>query len=447
MGSKKSNILIISHDKIGPSMAGPGIRYHHMAEFLSSDFNITVGFFDPSYLPPKAFTRKYQVRSIDSNDFKSDFKDFDTIIAMYLTDVMLDYCVKSSVFLVFDLYAPVPVENLALKLFSGEQIEPHDIFAFNQTNSIYSRFFEYGDLFLVSNRRQKDFWLGNIFGAGLINLQSYPKRPIYDRVIEAPMGIESSLRLKHTKNVLRNSLPGITRKDKILLWTGGIWNWFDAQSLIRAMAILEKNHPEIKLVFFGITHPNPDVPTMREAYDARITAKEHGLLDKTVYMLDGWVKYEDRINYLLEADVAINTTHDTLENEFSHRTRVLDHFLTNLPTISTSGDYLSDDVIQPLQLGLTVPAGSPEDIAKAILDILTPQTHTKIKHNIATHLDKFDWKTTLAELRIRLLNDEPMLDRTVLEKKYRKKQKIVLLKRIIPIPIKKLLLKVVRYGK
>ncbi len=36
----KKYVLIISHDIISAQMAGPGIRYYHLAEVLSHKFNV-----------------------------------------------------------------------------------------------------------------------------------------------------------------------------------------------------------------------------------------------------------------------------------------------------------------------------------------------------------------------------------------------------------------------
>ena len=44
-------VLIISHDKVGKLMAGPGIRYHYMAKTLAKNFDVTVGFFGPENVP------------------------------------------------------------------------------------------------------------------------------------------------------------------------------------------------------------------------------------------------------------------------------------------------------------------------------------------------------------------------------------------------------------
>ena len=38
----KKYVLVISHDVIGAQMAGPGIRYYHIAEMLSRKFNVVL---------------------------------------------------------------------------------------------------------------------------------------------------------------------------------------------------------------------------------------------------------------------------------------------------------------------------------------------------------------------------------------------------------------------
>lgn len=446
----QQRILVISHDKIGSSMAGPGIRYHYMAEVLSEQFDVTVGFFDPTYLPDEEFERSYAVCSIDSNAFENDFNDFDTIISMYLTLPMLEFCRKHDIFMAFDIYAPVPVENLALKFYSGEPVKPEESYAYNQSNAMYAKFFAYGDLFLVSNQRQKDFWIGNIFGSGQIHLATYEKRQVLDRFIYAPMGVDTSIRLSHTKNVMRGIMPGITDKTKILLWTGGIWNWFDAQVLIKAMKQLEKSRPDIVLVFFGSKHPNPSIPAMRESTEAHQLAAELGLLGKTVFMNEGWVPYEQRINYLLEADVAVNTTLDTFENEFSHRTRVVDHILAGLPTIATKGDYLSDTAIELKRLGVTVPAGNVDAVVEAIEAVLKPENYAVYKKNLSAVRSEYDWHATLAPL-LNVLSQNPGKLPYLITKKVKSgsvKNSLIrrAARRFVPAKIKQMIIRALRYG-
>ena len=429
-------ILIISHDKIGSKMAGPGIRYHFMAEYLSQNMDVTIGFFDPTYLPDDAFAHNYSVKSIDAYSFEDDFAEFDYIIALWLSDSMMNYCNKNNKVAIFDIYAPVPVENLAVKLFSHLPITKDADYEYLESLKMYRKFLENGDLFLYSNERQRDFWMGYIFGALQITPSLYDKRPMYDRFIKAPMGIDADLKLEHKENVLRGVIGSIDKKDTILLWTGGIWDWFDAVSLIEAMALLKKQkRTDIKLVFLGTQHPNENTPKMSELLKSRNKAISEGLLDDTVYFLEGWVDYTKRIDYLLEADVAVYAHKPSIETEFSHRTRVLDHILAGLPTIGTRGDYLGD-VIEKDGLGVMVNPFDVASLAEVIIKLTDPKTRAIYKKNIEKHRSEFSWASTLEPLRSYLLSNPKKIERlpsvsTPLSKKYMAK-----VKKAIPKPIK-----------
>lgn len=429
-------------------MAGPGIRYHYMAEELSDTFDVTVGFFDPTYLPDKDFKHSYKVKDIPVPTFAEGFKGFDVIIALYLSEAMIDFCNRQNIFMVFDLYAPVPVENLARTFFGGNEVKPEHDFEYSSSIAMYRSFFENGDLFICSNQRQLDYWIGFVFGANQIKLSTYKKRMMYDRFIYAPMGIDTKLPLKHAKNVMKGVIPGIEKTDKVLLWTGGIWGWYDGKVLMRAMKQLAKKRPDVKLVFFGTKHPNPSIPEMKESWETRKLAEELGLLDKSVFFNSGWVPYAERTNYLLEADLAVNTHKASIETEFSHRTRVLDHILTSLPTITTEGDYLSDVAINLGGMGLTVPADNEDALVQAILNGLEPATAKTIRANIKKQRPAYGWDETMRPLKEFLQNDPQKLERLPSAVKLRNTNPALLMvKKAIPVPVKKIIIRTLRYGK
>lgn len=433
-GRKK--LLIISHDKIGSKMAGPGIRYHFMAEYLSSDFDVCVGFFEPTNLPDSKFKKSYTVRSIDAFEFENDFKDFDYIIALWLSDSMMNYCNINNMVVIFDIYAPVPVENLASQLFSSRKNTADKDRDYRSSLVMYQKFLENGDLFLYSNYRQRDFWMGYIFGALQIFPSLYNDRPMYDRFIEAPMGIDDKVKPRHTKDVLRGTVGTITKKDIVILWTGGIWDWFDGVTPIDAMSIIEKSgRKDIKLVFLGTQHPNESIPEMAEVSHARKAASDSGLLDKSVFFLDGWVSYEDRVNYLLEADLAIYCHKPSIETEFSHRTRVLDHFFASLPTIGTKGDYLGD-IIEENNMGIMVNPQNSQELADAILRASSPEMLKTFKKSVQKHRKEFGWSTTLNPLRNYLLSNPTKIERLPNVNAPLSKKVFEKLKKKIPRPVK-----------
>ena len=83
------------------------------------------------------------------------------------------------------------------------------------------------------------------------------------------------------------------------------------------------------------------------------------MLDRVVFFNDGWVPYEERGAWLLDADCAISTHRDHLETRFAFRTRLLDCFWAGLPVVCTAGDDLADRVERD-GLGAAVPPGDAE---------------------------------------------------------------------------------------
>jgi glycosyltransferase involved in cell wall biosynthesis len=141
-----------------------------------------------------------------------------------------------------------------------------------------------------------------------------------------------------------------------VLWGGGIWNWLDPLTVIRAIHRLDR--PDVKLYVLGMTRPNPGVPTMAMQGRAVALAEELGMLGNAVFFNDGWVPHDSRGAYLLEADVGVSAHLDELEARFAYRTRLLDCIWAGLPIVTTGGDSLAE-LVERHGLGLVV---APEDI-------------------------------------------------------------------------------------
>ena len=140
-------------------------------------------------------------------------------------------------------------------------------------------------------------------------------------------------------------MPGIGADDKILLWPGGIWNWFDPLTVIRAVHELSRRRDDVRLYFLGVKHPNPEMPDMAMAGEAVALADELGLRDRVVFFNFGWVPYAERGRYLLEADVAVSAHFDDIETRFAFRTRLLDCLWAGLPVVTTRGDTLGELIV------------------------------------------------------------------------------------------------------
>jgi glycosyltransferase involved in cell wall biosynthesis len=199
--------------------------------------------------------------------------------------------------------------------------------------------------------------------------------------------------------VLKGVVPGIGRRDRVLLWPGGIWNWFDPLTVIDAVAELAGRRDDVRLFFLGLRHPNPHVPVMRMARLAIERAEKLGLRDRVVFFHEGWIPYEQRGAYLLEADVGVSAHFEDLESRFAFRTRLLDCFWAGLPVVTTTGDVLGD-LVERRGLGRALP---PRDVRAWVdaLETLLDDTGAReqARAAIAEVREEFVWSRVVEPLR------------------------------------------------
>ena len=101
-------------------------------------------------------------------------------------------------------------------------------------------------------------------------------------------------------------------------------------------------------------------------------SKELGLYERHVFFND-WVPYEERQNYLLEADVGVSLHLDHVETRFAFRTRLLDYLWAGLPIVATRGDVMGESLAAQDLAHLAAP-GDVDGVAQTILSLLDNPT-------------------------------------------------------------------------
>jgi glycosyltransferase involved in cell wall biosynthesis len=198
--------------------------------------------------------------------------------------------------------------------------------------------------------------------------------------------------------VLKGVRPGIGSDDKVLLWGGGLYNWFDPKTLIRAVAQVAERRDTVRLFFQGTKHPHPGVPEMAVVSESRALAAELGMLDRSVFFNDSWVEYADRQNYLIESDAGVSTHFAHVETTFSFRTRILDYLWAGLPMVVTEGDSFAE-LVAAEGLGIVVPERDVDALADALEKILfDDELAARARANIERVRVRFFWSNTLQPL-------------------------------------------------
>lgn len=385
-----AKILIYSSNLIGQSMAGAAIRPWEFAKVLSQQHQVVL--ISPGPSPIKS--QEFEILSFHDPCCKAHFRNAHILLTQRLTFPLALLAKLNKLKIIIDAYVPGPLE--LLEHFKADPTPDRQGKVFSETSNIILSF-KMADGILCASEKQRELWLGFLLGQKLITPTFYDQdSSLRDFLTVVPFGLPSFPPQKKGKG-LREKF-GFQPSDKVILWGGGIWNWFDPLSLIKAMKIVSQHRSDIKLVFMGVKPPDPDLPTTSMSSRSIQIAKEMGLINQCVFFNYDWVPYEERQNFLLDADIGASTHFDHLETQFAFRTRILDYLWANLPILATQGDAFAELVERHL-LGVVVPYQNEEAIARAILSLFNhPDQLQQMKNNIAHLRKEFYWTSVTAPL-------------------------------------------------
>jgi len=377
-----SSILILSPDVITERMAGPAIRYWEFAKALVPFFKVTLA--APNVIPE--ILQQATLIQHSSENISELVSQHDIIIFQGHLFEFYPLLRQTEKILIADLYDPVPLEVLE----QHKDRENMQLIA-DQVRMMNTQI-KKADYFLCASERQRDLWLGHLLALGRINPLTIEQ--IQQRVMTVPFGIPDSPP-QRTGAGLRKTLDDDT--GFILLWGGGIWEWFDPLTLIRAIHRLLPRYSDLRLVFLGTQHPNPTIEAMPMQHRAEALAHELGLYGKQVIFQRGWVPYDMLHNHFLDADVGVSAHFDSLETHFSFRTRLLYYLWAGKPIITTKGDVLADEIAQ-MKAGIVVNPADEDAWIAAIEKLHNPEQYAIYKKGVKTLAQKYQWSTVTQAL-------------------------------------------------
>jgi glycosyltransferase involved in cell wall biosynthesis len=391
-----THVLIISHDVVGRHMAGTGIRYWEMAHVLAAQQPVTLIAPRPIDLEPRspAITCGSYAWG-DSAALAPWLRKADVVVANGLVLRAHPELAHADLPLVLDLYDPILLENLeAQRAAPAEQRDAQ----YAADHALLLQQLAAADLLLCATERQRDLYIGTLLAAGHLTPGYIDNDPHLERLITvAGFGLAAQPPT-HQRNILRGVLPRIGADDLLLLWTGGLWDWLDPLTLVRAMPRVAECAPHARLVFLAGQHPGGALP-MQMPEKTRQLAQELGLLNTIIFFYDAWLPYHERANALLEADIAVSLHRSHLETSYAAvRSRFLDHLWAGLPSIVSTGDAVAD-LVRARNLGYTVAPEDEEATADALCRLATDDTQRQQcaarARETAQH---YTWEQTLAPL-------------------------------------------------
>ena len=205
----RTRVLLVSADTVGPSMAGPGIRYWELARQLAGEAEVVLAVPNVPTMPATGFrVVRYRPWSLFGLVRAAD------VVICQGFRVPLAVLQLSGRIVVIDLYDPVPLELVE----HYRDATRRDAFLGQELAALrLGRLCRLADVFLVTGERQRDFWLGALAVSGRLNWDTAGADPLLRRlVLEVPFGLPAEP-LRGTGRAFRSRWPALRDGDRILL--------------------------------------------------------------------------------------------------------------------------------------------------------------------------------------------------------------------------------------
>ena len=359
----RPSVLFITGDPVGAELGGNAIRAFELARASASAADVVLAAPPGRGAPPDAVpTVPYD--PAHPHALRPLIAAADVVVAPPQGAEVSAWLRRADAALVFDLYDPGALEALAAH--AGATAARRRFWSTLAVDQLLEAL-HLGNRFICASERQRDLWLGAMMAGRLLSPAAHDADPTLRSVIDVvPFGVPEQPPTR-ADGVLRARFPQLAPDAEVVLWNGGIWNWLDPETAVRAVALLARRRPRGALVFMG--RPPLAEADGRRAQAAREIALRAGLLDRTVFFNDTWVPYAERGAWLLEADCAVSAHEDQLETRFAFRTRLLDCFWAGLPVVCTAGDELAERIARD-DLGATAPPGDAAALAGGLAQVL-----------------------------------------------------------------------------
>ncbi|MHB1571740.1 MAG: glycosyltransferase family protein, partial [Solirubrobacteraceae bacterium] len=316
-------VLVFAPGPLGERMAGPEIRAWELAKSLSLHFRVSVAAYGG-----RAHERDgIRVVPATRGRVLREALRHDAFLAGCVPPYLLVLGALRGLVTVADQYDPHELELATLEAGTTRRR------AMRTRRAVRELQLRYADVVLCAARAQREELLR--VAAAL------PGAPEVDPIV-LPFGIPQPPPARD-RHPLRDRFPQLSPTDTVVLWWGSVWRWLDAELAVRAFARLLGHREDLKLVISAGPPSGNDGARFDAAADARALAAELGVLDRTVLFLDEWVVFEERFDYLRDADLGLTLHRDAREAGLAARARYMDYLAAGLPCVLSAGDETAEE--------------------------------------------------------------------------------------------------------
>ena len=256
----------------------------------------------------KYFQSQFSISLINSKNQFKQIKPKDKVLILLSSkknSLSYHWSLNKKCFTLIDLYNPLPLEKKAA--IPKNLLYPIKLW---QMSSVWRKILNIGDQFLVANPYQKEYW------------QKYSPRVI-------PTGAPLIKLIK------------LSFKPLTLLWFGGLYPWYDLESIIKIFPQLIKKIPNLRLRLIGVQHP-------QTKYQSAVKIKQlisQLNLNKNIDWIS-WQKENQLRQSLQNVSSAVHWVKHTPEDRYAHRVRLLTLTNAGIPVITNGSDFISQLIVK-----------------------------------------------------------------------------------------------------
>jgi len=244
-------------------------------------------------------------------------------IGLQLFRQLPDYVLR-----IADLYVPIHIEVMAREV--PEAYLKLEMLSYERDSKVWEDTLKSSDVFLITSREQKHYYLGLFSGLHVINPFNFTKT----KMIELPQAVVNVEKF-------RKSTQGERRNIINIVWWGGFYPWFNVEKIGKLAAILQEKESKINIEIVGAVNPFIKIKTFLNHAQKSLEILE----SQPNIKITPWVNYEDRWKVFQQADAILNLNKLSSENEISWRTRFLDCVEFQTPILTNGGDPFGEKII------------------------------------------------------------------------------------------------------
>lgn len=394
-------------DRAGPAMAGPAIRAVELAARLARTHEVTLACPGATALPdalraPPGGGRALRLAEHAGGSLTALAADADVLVTQGFGFPGGDLArLPPGLRLVLDLYDPVQLELLSR---AGGRPTPEQLLHLAAVRWRLLALLARADHVLCASERQRAFWLGWLGAAGRLSPGALGHDPEARALLAVvPFGVPGAPPAGDDGAAAR-LLARASRGEPALLWWGGLWDWMDPITAVRAVKRLRAAGLRATLVLPAGNRPGaaPMAMDARAEQEARLL----GLWGDGVGRLPAWLPYAERGALLGAAAAAVSCHRPSLEADLAFRTRLLDCLWAGLPFAATAGDELSERADRE-GWGRAVPPGDADALAHALAELLRPEARAAMRASAAARAPAHSWDAAAARLAALLEQPPP----------------------------------------